>query len=93
MVPFELIEIFTQLQQPETRPQGLEALATFTQAAEVWLFGKDTEIGVFLPAQGLPQTMRHGARWHAFLKQVAAHRFFTAAACRKWQRTACLRYR
>ena len=78
MVPFELIEIFTQLQQPETRPQGLQALATFTQAAEVRLFGKDTEIGVFLPAQGLPQTMRHGARWHAFLKQVAAHRFFTA---------------
>jgi signal transduction histidine kinase len=78
MVPFELLEIFTQLQQPETRLQGLQALATFTQSAEVRLFGKDTEIGVFLPAQGLPQTMRHGTRWHAFLKQVAAHRFFTA---------------
>ena len=75
MISFELIHIFTQLQQPETRQQGLKALATTMNATEVFIFGKDVEIGIFLPAQGLPQTLRDGVQWHAFLKQVEQNTF------------------
>jgi len=72
MIPLELVDIFTCLQLPETRQNGLNALASYTRAKEAYLFGKDDELGVFLPAKGLPQTMRHAARWHAFFAQCIA---------------------
>ncbi|UVW29275.1 ATP-binding protein [Massilia sp. H6] len=69
MIPFELVAIFTQLQAPDSRIQGAAALAAYCGAHQVLLFGKDSEIGVFLPATGLPQTLREGRRWQSFLRE------------------------
>lgn len=72
MIPLELVDIFVCLQVPEKRQEGLRALTAYTRAEEAYLFGKDVELGVFLPAQGLPQTMRHAARWHALFEWCKA---------------------
>jgi len=69
MIPLELVDIFIRLQLPETRQDGLKALAVYAQAKEAYLFGKDAELSIYLPAQGLPQTMPHAAWWHAFFEQ------------------------
>ncbi|MEO7580374.1 MAG: ATP-binding protein [Massilia sp.] len=68
---FQLVSIFTRLQAPASRVEAAAELARLSGADQVLLFGKDREIGVFLPAPGLPQTLRHGARWQAFLGQCA----------------------
>jgi signal transduction histidine kinase/ActR/RegA family two-component response regulator len=72
MIPFELVDIFICLQLPETRQDGLKALAAHVQAKDAYLFGKDQELSIYLPAQGLPQTMRHAACWHALFEQCEA---------------------
>lgn len=72
MIPLELVDIFICLQLPETREDGLKALAAYAQAKEAYLFVKDAEIGIYLPAQGLAQTMRHAAWWHVFFEQCKA---------------------
>ncbi len=69
MIPFELVAIFTQLQAPETRAAGAAALAAFCGVRQALVFGKDDEVGLFLPAPGMPQTLREGLRWQAFLRQ------------------------
>ncbi|MBC7454664.1 MAG: response regulator [Massilia sp.] len=71
MIPFELVAIFTQLQAPQSRFKGAAGLAAFSGAEQVLLFGKDEEIGLFLPATGLPQTLREGGRWQSFLNECA----------------------
>ena len=71
MIPFELVTLFTQLQAPESRFKGAAGLAAFSGAEQVLLFGKDEEIGLFLPATGLPQTLREGGRWQSFLNECA----------------------
>jgi signal transduction histidine kinase/ActR/RegA family two-component response regulator len=71
MIPFELAAIFAELQSPELRAAAAAALAAYTGVGNVLLFGADREIGVFLPAPGLPQTLRQGARWQTFLRQCA----------------------
>jgi signal transduction histidine kinase/ActR/RegA family two-component response regulator len=75
MVPLELVDIFIRLQLPETRQSGARELAAYTNATEVLLFGKDEEVGVFLPALGFPQTLRQGARWQVFLRRCAQTEF------------------
>lgn len=68
---------------PTTSEQVLEIIGAFATAQEsadafrrlagimgveaVWLFTPDPELGVLLPAQGLPQTLARAADWHAFL--------------------------
>ena len=79
MIPFELAAIFVQLQAPESRLEGAARLAAHSGANAVLLFGKDREIGVFLPAPGLPQTLRDGGRWQAFLDQCAQAGSLSAA--------------
>ncbi len=69
MIPFELVDIFLSLQSAETREDGLNALGTYTHATGAHLFGRDEELGIFLPARGLPQTMRYAAQWQAFFTQ------------------------
>jgi signal transduction histidine kinase/ActR/RegA family two-component response regulator len=71
MIPFEFVSIFTGLHLPETRMVAARELAAFAKAADVLVFGKDEEIGVFLPAPGLPQTLRQGGRWQSFLNECA----------------------
>lgn len=72
MIPLELVDIFICLQLPETRQDGLKALAAYARAKEAYLFVKDAELSIYLPAQGLPQTMRHAAWWHEFFEQREA---------------------
>jgi signal transduction histidine kinase/CheY-like chemotaxis protein len=71
MIPLELVDICARLQSPETRAEGLKALAAYTGCTEAHLFGRDEALDVFLPARGLPQTMRHAARWHAIFEQCS----------------------
>ena len=79
MISFELAAIFAQLQAPESRLEGAARLAAYSGADNVLLFGKDREIGVFLPAPGLPQTLREGGRWQAFLNDCARDGSLSAA--------------
>jgi signal transduction histidine kinase len=71
MIPFELVSIFIQLQRPDTRLAATRELARYAGVAQVLVFGKDGEIGLFLPAPGLPQTLRQGRRWQDFLRRCA----------------------
>ena len=73
MIALELIGIFTRLQLPAKRNDAAAELAIFANVSEILLFGKDHEIGVYLPAAGLPQTLRDGARWHNFLRCCASN--------------------
>lgn len=71
MISFELIAIFTKLQFPESRLSGTKHLATYAGAESTAVFGKDCEVDVFLPALGMPQTLRSGIKWTVFLNQCA----------------------
>jgi signal transduction histidine kinase/CheY-like chemotaxis protein len=72
MISFELAALFARLQSPDERGGAARALAAHTGVDQVLLFGKDPEIGAFLPAPGLPQTLRRGGRWQAFVRLCAA---------------------
>jgi signal transduction histidine kinase/CheY-like chemotaxis protein len=71
MIPFELVSIFSELQNADTRFVGTTNLARYAGVAQVLLFGRDAEVGIFLPAPGLPQTLRGGRRWQEFLRRCA----------------------
>ena len=72
MISYQLAAIFAQLQDPQQRRAGSCSLAELCGVRHVLLFGKDKEIGLFLPAPGLAQTLREGSRWQAFLRTCAA---------------------
>ncbi|MDB5747246.1 MAG: hybrid sensor histidine kinase/response regulator [Massilia sp.] len=71
MIPFELVSIFIDLQRPDARLAATRELARYAGVDQVLIFGKDAEVGMFLPAPGLPQTLRAGRRWQDFLRQCA----------------------
>lgn len=71
MIPFELVSIFIDLQTPDGRLAATDKLARYAGVAQVLVFSKDAEVGIFLPAPGLPQTLRCGRRWQEFLRQCA----------------------
>jgi signal transduction histidine kinase/ActR/RegA family two-component response regulator len=71
MIPSELVSIFIDLQRPDARLAATTQLARYAGVAQVLVFGKDTEVGLFLPAPGLPQTLRGGRRWQEFLRHCA----------------------
>ena len=71
MIPFELVSIFIDLQRPDERLTATVKLARYANVAQVLLFSKDAGVGIFLPAPGLPQTLRCGRRWQEFLRQCA----------------------
>lgn len=71
MIPFELVSIFVDLQNPDTRFAATSRLARYAGVAQVLIFGRDAEVGIFLPAPGLPQTLRAGRRWQDFLRRCA----------------------
>lgn len=73
MISYDLATIITALQQPAQRAQALAQLAAWAGARAALLFGKDAEIGRFLPAPGLPQTLRDGRAWQRFLDTCAEH--------------------
>ncbi|MDB5825150.1 MAG: Signal transduction histidine kinase [Herminiimonas sp.] len=69
MIPLKLVHIFARLQAPGTRQAALADMAEYAGAHQVLVFGKDVEIGKFLPAQGCQQTLPHARKWQAFLDQ------------------------
>jgi signal transduction histidine kinase/ActR/RegA family two-component response regulator len=71
MIPFELVSIFIDLQRPDARLVATDKLARYAGVAQVLLFGRDAEVAIFLPAPGLPQTLRAGRRWQDFLSRCA----------------------
>jgi signal transduction histidine kinase/ActR/RegA family two-component response regulator len=71
MIPFELVSIFGELQNAETRCAATTRLASYAGVARILMFGRDAEVGIFLPAPGLPQTLRAGRRWQDFLRRCA----------------------
>jgi signal transduction histidine kinase/CheY-like chemotaxis protein len=54
------------------RGEAARALSRQLGLEQVLLFVHDVELGVFLPAPGMPQTVRGGPAWRAFLKACAA---------------------
>jgi signal transduction histidine kinase/ActR/RegA family two-component response regulator len=71
MIPFELVSIFSDLQNADTRYVAAANLAHYAGVERILIFGRDAEIGIFLPAPGLPQTLRAGRRWQDFLRRCA----------------------
>lgn len=71
MIPFELVSIFIDLQRPDARLAAAEKLAHHAGVSGALLFGRDAELGIFLPAPGMPQTLRAGRRWQDFLCRCA----------------------
>jgi signal transduction histidine kinase/ActR/RegA family two-component response regulator len=71
MIPLELVSIFVDLQNADTRYVAATHLARYAGVAQVLIFGRDAEAGIFLPAPGLPQTLRAGRRWQDFLRRCA----------------------
>jgi len=71
VISYELAAVFHQLQMPGTRAEGTRALAALAGAREVLLFGLDSEVKLYLPAPGLPQTLRDGNLWQGFLRECA----------------------
>jgi signal transduction histidine kinase len=69
MISYRLAAMFARLQAPASRVDAAAELALHTGAAQVLLFGLDSEVDAFLPAPGMPQTLRQGARWQGFLRQ------------------------
>ena len=67
MIAFDLVAIFASLQVRETRVDNAHLLAQYCGADHVLVFGKDEEVGLYLPAPSLAQTLRQGGRWQAFL--------------------------
>ncbi len=61
----------------DLRREAAAALATALGGDELFVFGRDPEINVFLPAPGLPQTLKDGPSWQAFIArclEVGCHR-------------------
>ncbi|MES3020656.1 MAG: ATP-binding protein [Pseudomonadota bacterium] len=69
MISFEMAAVFARLQAAESRLDGARALAALCGAQQVLVFGKDTEVDVFLPAPGMPQTLHRADQWQPFLRQ------------------------
>jgi signal transduction histidine kinase/CheY-like chemotaxis protein len=71
MIPVHMVSFVRRLQRPEQRQGAARDLAAHVGAEHVLVFGKDLEIGVFLPAPGLSQTLQQGVRWQTFLNRCA----------------------
>ena len=56
------------------RASAVAALAAILGVEAVLLFVRDPALGALIPAPGLPQTLRGGARWRAFLSKCASAR-------------------
>jgi signal transduction histidine kinase len=65
-------EILVLFAEPHRRVEGTEALAELLGCERVLLFAPDPELGVPLPAPGLPQTLPHADEWRAFVDDCVA---------------------
>ena len=67
-----LITRIAELCDPAQREGALQRLTHHLGVSRIRLFGKDSVIGCFLPALGLPQIMRQGLPWIALVEACAA---------------------
>ena len=72
MASEHLINLFSGLHDPKQRAQAVLQLAQLLGVTQVLLFGKDSVISSFLPALGLPQTLRQGRLWRGFVDACLA---------------------
>ena len=63
----ELLEQAGALAEPTRRQEAAAALARALGGESLFLFARDPELGVLLPAPGLPQVLRGAAGWRTFL--------------------------
>lgn len=61
------LDVISDLADPDNRQQAAERLARALCGEDLVLFAPDPELGVLLPALGLPQTLRGSAEWRSFL--------------------------
>jgi signal transduction histidine kinase len=67
----ELDGLIDALGQPEPRHEAAGRLATALGCEELLLFVLDSDIRAFVPAPGMPKTVRGGPRWRSFLSACA----------------------
>ena len=72
MASEQLITLFSNLHDPDHRAQAALQLAQHLGVTQVLLFGKDSTVSSFLPALGLPQTLRRGSFWSGFVDACLA---------------------
>jgi two-component system, cell cycle sensor histidine kinase and response regulator CckA len=65
--PSPVLRFLGEFADPEHRQAAATRLAEALGGDELFVFGADPEIEVLLPAPGLPQTLKDGAAWKAFL--------------------------
>jgi signal transduction histidine kinase len=63
-----VLRLLGDFAEPDRRPAAAADLARALGAEELILFAPDPELGVLLPAPGLPQTLRNAAEWRTFLE-------------------------
>jgi signal transduction histidine kinase/ActR/RegA family two-component response regulator len=80
MIPLELVSIFARLQARSTRNAATADMARFANVNQVLVFGKDAEVGKFLPALGCQQTLPQGRKWQGFLSQCTATGTYSGTA-------------
>jgi signal transduction histidine kinase len=64
-----LDELIDALADPKARQQAAARLAAALRCEELLLFVFDAEIQAFVPAPGMPKTLRGGPHWRQFLKE------------------------
>jgi signal transduction histidine kinase len=62
-----LLALAPAFARPPDRPAAWGALARLLGCDAVMFFTRDPELGVLLPAPGLPQTLRAAGEWRAFV--------------------------
>jgi two-component system, cell cycle sensor histidine kinase and response regulator CckA len=65
--PSHVLRFLGEFADPHCRQAAANRLAEALGGDELVVFGADPEIDVLLPAPGLPQTLKDGAAWKAFL--------------------------
>ena len=67
----DLLALAGAFADPRGREKAAGALAEALGAGQVVVFTPDPELGVYLPAPGLPQTLHGAAEWRAFVARCA----------------------
>jgi signal transduction histidine kinase len=67
----ELDSLLDRLAEPATRREAAASLAAYVGCEEVLVFVFDAEARAFMPASGMPKTVRGGPLWRAFLDSCA----------------------
>jgi len=66
-----LLPLLARFAEASSRAEAAAQLATRLGVDRVLVYVRDPELGVLLPAPGLPQTVAAGPRWRAFLRSCA----------------------